>query len=870
VSNTHPSGQPQPLGNFYQSQGAACELQSVLDRVNDERLRLLRLLKDCEARFGTAGVIPPSEEIARLTGKVRAIDDAVRQRYNQLRKDEITLDKRTEQMAQLRQGVQELADQFNAQIDQARSIKPDLAAARQTVKDAVDLIVQGALAQLDQARDGASSKLSDFRAAQSTAKDQLREARHEIERAFAEIDDRLAAASGHARDEAQKLIDPIFGQLESHATECGRRVRQIVDATDQATRDKLEQLPDQAEQVLLPVRDTLNNVIEDARAQTASLNSEIQNLDARVLELTDSANAQLQQRLDELPQQADTLLDGLVAQRLEAHKGALDQHESVIQDRLVELDGHLANRFESEQSALNKREATLDERFRELDGHLANRFESEQSALIKREASLDERFKGLDSLLDKHLIEHNQIMEQRELALNKRIDELDELQAKRIDEHEQVMVKHEKTLAAKVQDVYLQKQAELIRTLDEQGNALADRLIAQQQQRIEASVEVLETKRMAIQDEIKRSSQSFTELWDQKAQEADKQADDRVESLLAKLSAKVDHAISDADTRAESIGQQVHGRLIASLDQSYAEAIDTTKRIESQAAEASAVADDKVRHVADAIESNMREQVVQAMSRAESLTDPFNARLHETIANHQKLMDDLAKSAEAELKDKTQAALQEQQRELQKQAELTIADTQGKMRQRVEDLCASSQSMVELIEQQLTRRLKGIEPQTHQAVESIERHLNQRLSQLRDNAQAMVQVVEDQLSKRVADLQPQAVAAAQDAERELSEHMTRIRQEVENVVSPLRRQVIEELGQIADVGKSVRGAIRRDSQDGAGSTEPPVVDARKLATPLQEMASRMGKKAAKLVGTRDEAEKAANKTDGSDPDRKAA
>ena len=58
----------------------------------------------------------------------------------------------------------------------------------------------------------------------------------------------------------------------------------------------------------------------------------------------------------------------------------------------------------------------------------------------------------------------------------------------------------------------------------------------------------------------------------------------------------------------------------------------------------------------------------------------------------------------------------------------------------------------------------------------------------------------------------------------------------------------------------------------AGNTEPPVVDASKLMTPLQEMASRMGKKAAKLAGSLNEKEKASDTSGGtpSDTDRKAA
>jgi hypothetical protein len=760
VSDDYTQGQQHPAGNFYGAQGAAAELQSILDRVKDERLRLLRMLKDCEARFGSVGVVPPAEEIARLTGKVRAIDDAVRQRYNQLHRDESTLDKRTQQLDQLRQGVQDLADQFNAQLDQARSFKPELAAAKQTVQTAVDLIVQDARTQLDQIGDAVHDRLGEFRHAQTTGRDQLREARHEIEKTFAQIDDRLAAAAGLARDEARKLIEPIFGQLENHATDCGQRIQQTLEAADNTLREKLDALPAQAQQALSPARESLDAVIEDARTHTASLNDALHGLDARAQEVTGKAEGLLQQRLDEFPDRVQRLLDEQLQQRIQAHQQTLDE---------------------------------------------------------------------------------------------------------------------------KLREVFAQKQDEMTAMLEQQARTLSDQMIARQRERIEQEAQVLETKRQALSEETDKSCQALTELWDRKARQASAQANEGADKMVAQLAARVDAALSEAGDRADAIGQQIHGQLTASLDQSHAEAVTASRRIEEQAREVSAKADEQAGHVARAIERSLREQVVAAMSRADAITDPFKARLEDALDSHRKLAEEFSITAETELSQKakahwdafrrdTEAALEKQKQILDQQAQATVEDTQQKMRQRVEDLCASSQSMVELIEQQLTRRLKGIEPQTHQAFEGIERQVSERLGQLRDNAQSMVQLVEDQLTKRVAELQPQAVSAARDAERELNEHLARVRQEVENVVAPLRRQVIEELGQIADVGKSVRGLIKRDGQhDGqeAAATDPPVVDARKLTTPLQEMAARMGKKAAKLVGARDDAEAAAEpQTD--EEDRKAA
>ncbi len=730
MSEEYTQGQPFPAstpgtpGSPYGTQGASAELQSILDRVKDERLRLLRLLKDCETRFGTMGIVPPAEEIARLTGKVRAIDDAVRNRYEQLRHDETLLEKRAYQVDQIREGVHELAEQLNNQISQARSFKPELTAARQTVQAAMEQIVSDARSQLNLLGDNTADRLGEYRHAQTTGQEQLREARREIEKTFTDIDARLAAAAGRARDEAQKLIDPIFGQLENHATDCGQRVQQMIEAADNTIQEKLEALPTQAQKTLEPTRETLNAVISDAHEQIATVNDALKSLDDRLNGLTDQAEGIIELQLDSMTHRAGQTLDGL-----------------------------------------------LDKRLREQEELLTRRFQEQQQAL-----------------------------DQREQTMNKQL-----------------------------QDFMLDKQAKLIVDLDDQAAGLTKRLLAQQQEQIEKSI----------------------------AESIHKAADTAAECI--------DTVISKAEARAQDTAQQLHGQLTASLDQSHAEALQANLKIEAESQGIAAKADQKASEVARAIEHSMREHVVEAMSRADAITDPFKARLEDALSSHRNLADEFSQTAEAELSTKakahwdafrrdTQAALDKQKQVLETQAQDTIHATQQNMKQRVQDLCVSSQSMVDLIEQQLTRKLKGIEPQAQQAIEVIGKQTSERLSQLRENAQSMVQLIEDQLSKRVAELSPKAVSAARDAERELSEHMDRVRQEVENIIVPLRRQAIEELGQIADVGKSVRSVIRRDPTPQVATTEPPVVNTSKLATPLQEMATRMGKKTAKLVGTRNEAQ----------------
>lgn len=779
-------GQPFSAGPQFGMQGSAAEIESILERVKDERLRLIRLLKDCETRFGTTGVVPPAEEIARLTGKVRAIDEAVRNRYTQLRHDESLVEKRANQIDQLHDCVKGLADQVDGQITNAKGIEPDIAAARQSVQNQTDQVLHQARGQVAQIGQTMADRIEEYRHTSSAGQEQLRESRREIEKVFKDIDDRLAAAAGLARDEAQKLIDPIFAQLENHATECGQRIQQLVVSTDEVVRDRLEALPGKAHEVLQPTRESLDGVIEDARHQVANVNDALQSLDNRVHELSEKTEGLVTQQLGELSERAGQALDAMIAERITDQQAAMDRQQTAFHERMQQQQDQFAQHMQEQENALKLRE-------QEAAGMLSS--------------------------------------------------------------------------------LMMDKQAELIVTLDEQMASQTQRLLPLQQNKIE----------QLVTETVETASADLTKRIEAVTSDADGRGDAIAQQIKDRLAASLDQTRAEAEGAVGAIEEKARldkDRLLASLDQHKSGVLESLDHIKDQARSVSEKAERQASQVGEEIERTLREQVVGAMSRAEALTDPFKSRLHDALAEHRRLADEYSHTAETELTEKAkahwdafrqaaQAALDKQKQELDHEAQTTIDQTQDKLRQRVQELCTSSQSMVELIEQQLTRRLNSIEPQTNEAIEVVEKQFGDRLGQMRENAESMVQLVEDQLGKRVSELQPKAINAAREAEHELNEHMDRIRLEVENIVAPLRRQAIEELGNIADVGKSVRGVIRQESGAPgipAGSTDAPVVDARKLTTPLQEMASRMGKKAAKLVGTRNEAEAAAEQSDNPLPD----
>lgn len=767
MSDNFPQGQSFDTGFNFGLQGPAAEMEGILDRVKDERLRLLRLLKDCEARFGTTGVVPPAEEIARLTGKVRAIDEAVRERYKQLRHDETMVEKRAYQIDQLRECIQELTDQLESQIEKAKQAKPNLTAAREQVQNEADRVLDQSRAQVAQIGQAMASRLEEYRNAQQLGQEQLREARREIERVFSDIDQRLAAAAGLARDEAQKLIDPIFTQLENHATECGERIRELVDATDDNIRRKLEALPAQAQKTLEPTRDSLDGVIEDARKEVAAVNETLDAFNTRVQDLNEQSDRLVKQHLDTIDERVDQMLEKRVAQRMQALEERLEQREQEI--------------------------------------------------------------------------------------------------------------------LGKLESLMLDKQAEMIVSLDEQLANHSQRLIEKHHGLIDETVS------------------------------------QRMDTAAEALSRKVDMLLSDAEQRGETLAQQVKDRLAASLEQSRVEAEDEAVRLddlmqedanrvlanvdqqrakvshaieqmENQAIELAEKAEVRVTEVGEKIESTMREHVVNAMSQAEAITGPFKDRIDEALGEQRRISEEIAEATLSQLieqadkhfegfRAQARTILEQYQNEVDVQSDTALDQVHENMRRRIQELSSSSQSMVELIEKQLARRLKSIEPEAQQTADAVEKQISDRLSRMRENAEAMVKLVEDQLGKRVAELQPSAINAARDAEHELGEHMDRIRREVESTIAPLRKQIVEELANVAEVGKRLRNLGRPESAGAPRSSEPnaaepPIVDVSRLTTPLQEMASRIGKKPVKFAGTPVTPEAAgsaqANRDDADGGERKAA
>lgn len=113
---------PPDSGEASAIQGVAVQLVTTVDRVQNEPLRLVCLMKRIESRLNKLSVPPPTEQIKTLTTKAKTLGHAIQRRLEQLHQTEETIDKRLEQLARLESCIKDLTGRFTTQIATTRKL----------------------------------------------------------------------------------------------------------------------------------------------------------------------------------------------------------------------------------------------------------------------------------------------------------------------------------------------------------------------------------------------------------------------------------------------------------------------------------------------------------------------------------------------------------------------------------------------------------------------------------------------------------------------------------------------------------------------------------------------------------------------------
>jgi len=116
--------------------GAARQLGAMIDRAADERLRLLRMVKDYQDRLDAIPDPVSADHIHRLMDAVRGLQSAIDQRMAMLDQLDQRIDHRLDQMARLEASMSALCRQMAEQTREVAGFKALADSAKRQVRAA--------------------------------------------------------------------------------------------------------------------------------------------------------------------------------------------------------------------------------------------------------------------------------------------------------------------------------------------------------------------------------------------------------------------------------------------------------------------------------------------------------------------------------------------------------------------------------------------------------------------------------------------------------------------------------------------------------------------------------------------------------------
>ncbi len=118
------------------AQGAAQQLGAMIDRAQDERLRLMRIVKDYQAKYDALPEPVSADHVKRLMEAVRKLDAAIADRLATLDELDQRVDTRLDQMARIEASLLDMSDRVAKQLEDARGFQALVDAAKRQVRAA--------------------------------------------------------------------------------------------------------------------------------------------------------------------------------------------------------------------------------------------------------------------------------------------------------------------------------------------------------------------------------------------------------------------------------------------------------------------------------------------------------------------------------------------------------------------------------------------------------------------------------------------------------------------------------------------------------------------------------------------------------------
>ncbi|MEM6553572.1 MAG: hypothetical protein AAF750_15760 [Planctomycetota bacterium] len=712
------------------TRGAARELEAVVQRARDERFRMVRLVKDYEARLANLAMPVPADQVARLTDKIHGLDHAVSGRFDQLNELELQIDKRLDQLHQIQNALAGNLDDFNRQIAEAQGFKATVDAAKKHVRVSAASILEDIKAGLADFEQPIADKLQQL----ADLDEQLDTKLDSVGRA---IDHHLAGQVSKAQQQTQAAIaaaiEPVDADLQA-------LTQTHLDTIDKAIADRISALDVDVDTALSPLTQRFDAMLEEAQQRAGQLETHMQD---RLAEMIDKALAER--------------VDAVLAERLDAVQEPLTQQiDDQLQSRGAELQAqaerslHEATRLESEL------QASFQSHAQRIAAAARESSEQQQQAIAAIDAAAADAMQRLE-------VQGRKLTDTAKQTLDRQADQITavEMRAAEID--------------AAVTDA-LDKVRSAHETLAEQARAaaghLAETLAADQEAEAKRGDNVLQAFRKRLDQQLVEALDAGTEQAQQRIEAIESTLDQRV----AAAQAAAEDDLAEAQRRLEKLADEVKSTMRQHVVEAMSKADDmispVRERLDDTLAGFGKQATEQLEGILVQLRDHLDEQA-QAECQAAA------TRLREGFDQAAGQLEQHAHSVDAEVKQRIEAI------------EDAHADAVQRVRQRTSQLAASAVEQIEALGDELDNRVTRSQDAADDQLQGLRKQADELQASLHDQHQQIAGLIEQAKADAAAAVKPYEDTVGEHLEHfkeQVAASITRVRNQSHQAKRELESQ----------------------------------------------------------------------------------
>ena len=328
------------------------QLQQMIQRAQDERFKLLRMIKDSRGSVSTpapAGGAAEGATASQASERMRSIDAWVARRLDEFRQAESSINSRLAQMTRIEESFNRLSSVLRVQLEEAKPTGQYVAELRTQMQGALEQFLEGAKGQIEKVSKPLEERIDVLNSTDVEINDRLANFKRQMGKSLDSLKQHFAKTIEQGRAAANAMMEPFNLHIAQQIEVCQQRIGIAVEAGEQSLTQRLPDFERDAGAAAERVRNEFRQRL--AEAQTEAI--------ARFAKLDDNTHQKLNERMKEHDQATASVLEsteGTLRQRVTALKGEIaamaQQAGEDFKRSAAEHEGRMAKMVASAEQAL--------------------------------------------------------------------------------------------------------------------------------------------------------------------------------------------------------------------------------------------------------------------------------------------------------------------------------------------------------------------------------------------------------------------------------------------------------------------------------------------------------------------------------------